>query len=497
MNANLPTAPLWKTWLWQSQQYFNRLIIVEKLNNWLGLVVATGIVLMGLTAVYRLSMTAALALVALPIGVLVLLFCLRNRIFAITCGFLVSYNSPVISRYTGLTIPYGVITDALVIIMALGTFISIRQSGKPFASFWNPVTVLISAGIGYIFIQAMNPELMSYTGYLIGLRRTVITFLFQAVLFYEIDSLRKLTALFKVMLGTAFIACLYGCYCEWFGLPDFEYRFLVAHPREMKLYFIDGRFRIFSTLTDPSSFGILMAVSAITCLGLLLAPLRKRVKTILLVMAVFFVLCLFYSGTRTAYAIFFVSIFMLMLLNLYRKIVLPMMVLTGGMLVFILYVPIYNNLIINRVRSVFKPTKDASMNVREVNRHAIQPYIWSHPIGGGVGTSGDLGKDTQPKHPLAGFPPDSGYVMTAIETGWIGLLLRCATYLAVMIYAIRQLFLCRKSLTRAFYGVAIAIIFSISIGQLTQSSDIIIFHIMLLLVAKMRYLEQAPKPAQA
>ena len=51
---------------------------------------------------------------------------------------------------------------------------------------------------------------------------------------------------------------------------------------------------------------------------------------------------------------------------------------------FVLFAPIYGNGTINRLRSTFQISTDASLQVRDVNRHFIQPYSYSHPIGGGI-----------------------------------------------------------------------------------------------------------------
>jgi len=60
------------------------------------------------------------------------------------------------------------------------------------------------------------------------------------------------------------------------------------------------------------------------------------------------------------------------------------------------------------------------MLIRDINRHSIQPYIFEHPMGGGLATSSSEGLAYNPGHRLAGFPPDSGFLKLAIETGWIG-----------------------------------------------------------------------------
>ncbi|MGL1489090.1 hypothetical protein ACSTJG_25000, partial [Vibrio parahaemolyticus] len=73
-----------------------------------------------------------------------------------------------------------------------------------------------------------------------------------------------------------------------------------------------------------------------------------------------------------------------------------------------------------RFQSAFRPNNDASYRVRIFNQARIKPYIWSHPIGGGLGSTGEWGKKFAPNSYLANFPPDSGYVRTTVELGYVG-----------------------------------------------------------------------------
>lgn len=467
--------------------YMRRLIWQERLANWLGITGMVLIILLFAVAVQRLGFTNIVALSAFPAGLIVLLLILRYRMFAIACGFMLMYAGPVITRLAGLAIPFGIINDLLVVLMAISMFVSNADRSR--FKFWNPVTVSLGVVLAYTTLQVLNPDLESHEGYWIGFRKTLSFFLFQAVVLHEVQSFQRLKQLLVIILWMTFAVCLYGCYCEWFGLPAFEYNLLISNPKAMGLVFVDGKFRIFSSLSDPATFGILMAMAGIFCTGLMLAPFRVRTKVVLGIMVIFFALGASYSGTRTAYAVFFAGLAMLFLLNLHHKAAIPIMIAGGLLLLFILFAPIYNPTL-NRIRSVFHPSKDASMNVRDFNRKRAQPYMWSHPIGGGIGTTGELGEQTQPHHPLAGFPPDSGYVRTALETGWIGLLIQCLSYLAIMLFAVWNMFHSRKKLTRALYAASIAVLFSGALGQIAQLSDNIFFLILMPITAQLRLLEK-------
>ena len=70
------------------------------------------------------------------------------------------------------------------------------------------------------------------------------------------------------------------------------------------------------------------------------------------------------------------------ILTLYEKRTKVLMVTSILTFLFIMFVPIYSNPVINRVRSTFNPSKDPSNIVREMSRNFARAYIRSHPVGG-------------------------------------------------------------------------------------------------------------------
>jgi hypothetical protein len=135
---------------------------------------------------------------------------------------------------------------------------------------------------------------------------------------------------------------------------------------------------------------------------------------------------------------------------------------------FVLFVPIYGNGTINRLRSTFQISSDESLQVRDVNRHSIQPYIYTHPIGGGIGTTGLLNYSKNIGHPLAGFPTDSGLLQTALEEGWIGLILICLTFFIILKQSVQSYFRTRNPEFKVIYMAITCCIFGFVFAQYTQ-----------------------------
>ena len=128
------------------------------------------------------------------------------------------------------------------------------------------------------------------------------------------------------------------------------------------------------------------------------------------------------------------------------------------------------------MRSTFD-SEDESLNVRTLNRKFIQPYIYAHPLGGGVASSGVEGVRFNPSHELAGFPPDSGLLKLALDMGWIGLALSMMLYLMILYQGIQYYFKMRSekfkkyilAINCALFSIMITLYAQVSIGQIPNA----------------------------
>ncbi|MGB8190664.1 MAG: hypothetical protein WCF67_02040, partial [Chitinophagaceae bacterium] len=120
------------------------------------------------------------------------------------------------------------------------------------------------------------------------------------------------------------------------------------------------------------------------------------------------------------------------------------------------------------IRSTFEGSKDPSAAFRDMNRARIQPYIYSHPIGGGINTCIPEGLIYSPGHYLASFPSDSGYLKIAVEQGWIGLALALTFYYLILRTGIKGFYRARAPEIRMWYIALLAYVFCLMIGQFSQ-----------------------------
>jgi hypothetical protein len=177
-----------------------------------------------------------------------------------------------------------------------------------------------------------------------------------------------------------------------------------------------------------------------------------------------------YSGTRTAMAMVLVGVAFFLIMTILNKETLigsVMIVVLGAGLLF---GPFYGGTM-SRIRSTLNPSADPSMSVRDTKRVRLQEYIITHPIGGGLYTVGNNGAKYAPGHPLAGpWDPDSGYLLIALETGWIGLLIFQTLFFFTMYRGIQGYFAMDDPLLRTYMLAYITPFLAVSVAHFTQDA---------------------------
>ena len=158
----------------------------------------------------------------------------------------------------------------------------------------------------------------------------------------------------------------------------------------------------------------------------------------------------------------------------------------------------FNNATLNRFRTTFSQEQDASYRVREVNRKSIQFYIYTHPIGGGLATTGGTGKVYNPGHYLAGFQPDSGYLKKALEIGPIGLAFYCIMYFLILQTGISGYFSCKDEDIKLIYAATTCALFCFFVGEYAQKAigqitDIVIYYPLIVILIRLKSFDGKPK----
>jgi putative inorganic carbon (HCO3(-)) transporter len=367
----------------------------------------------------------------------------------------------------GIDFPLGTVMDGILLLLIIGFFIKQKQHPN-WEMFKNPVTIIIGIWIFYNVLQVINPTSESRLAWLYTIRSVAGIMLSYFIFSYQINSVKFIRLIIKVWLVLTTLAALYAIKQEYYGFFPYEQRALDSNPLLQSLLFINGHWRKSSIFSDPVAFSYNMVVSSILCICLMFGPVSTGKKVVLGFLAMMFLNVMLYSGTRAAYLLVPAAMVLLFILKFNKRI---LVIFTG--FAFFLFIMVFmptSNSSLLRFQSAFRPSDDASYNVRAENQKRIQPYIRSHPMGGGLGATGVWGVRFAPYSFLAQFPPDSGYVRVAVELGFIGLFLICTLFFIVMKTGIENYFKIKDPELKTYCLAMILIIFAISVGNFPQEA---------------------------
>jgi putative inorganic carbon (hco3(-)) transporter len=383
--------------------------------------------------------------------------------------FTIAYSAVIVELMRLIDLPFGIFIDPMTALVLLGTILKYDLSSQIDKKFWtNPISIALYILFGYYLIEAFNPAMYSRLGWISFFRKQISFYIFYFIAYCLLNSKERIINFLYFTIGLSTVLAAYACKQQWLGYADFEMRaILKGGPMAYQLLFQGGLLRKFSTLADPATSGILFAATAMQCIILLIRDSNKKRRLWWLIAAVFNILGYSFSGTRTATLMIVAAIGFYSIATLYEKRTLKFLIFSILIFYGLLVAP-YQNVVTNRIRTTFDGTKDASAAVRDYDRHLIQPYLFDHPMGGGIYTSGAEGPKYNPGHPLETFQPDSGYAKTLAEQGEIGLALLLLTYLIVMRQGIRNFYRARDSEIAGHYIALLVMLFSILVGQYAQ-----------------------------
>ncbi|EOR94987.1 hypothetical protein ADIARSV_1858 [Arcticibacter svalbardensis MN12-7] len=453
---------------WRNEKlsvHLKRIFIIEKLTNIPGLILLSlfaiafsfvidksGISGVSMILVVVIGLPAVFCIVRFPqIGIIIIL--IGAYFLMWIYGFISSF-------------PLGTLMDGIEVLLILGFFI-IQKKKADWGLFKEPIGVIVLIWVGYNIMQIGNPTAESRMAWLYTIRAVAAVMLMYFIFSYNIKTLPFLKLILKLWLLLALFGAFYAFKQEFIGFSESEMRSL-SDPRVKALYFINGHWRKFSIFSDPVAFAYNMVAPALFCISMLFSPLKSWKKVVLGIMAGIFLQAMLFSGTRGAYVLVPVALVLLMIVNLNRNVIIASII-AGVLFALLIFTP-SSSPSIRRFQSAFQPSEDASFNVRKENQKRIQPFIQTHPLGGGLGATGVWGTRFSPHSLLAKFPPDSGYVRVAVETGSIGLLLICTLMVIIIKTGINNFFSIKDPELRSYCLAMTIIIFAFAVGNYPQEA---------------------------
>jgi putative inorganic carbon (HCO3(-)) transporter len=446
-----------------------RIFLQQKLNNW------QGYVLIGLTAIFfgylmAKVIVAGIGLLAFALGLFTIIVCISSPLAGLCFAVIYSFNACEFSRmFFDGSLQVGVFWDVLLMASLLGVFARVHNLGKTTATFFQSRVVIWSVLFTvYFFLELFNPLGHSVEGWYAGFRKFVENLVCLYIAYQVLSSYAAVKKFSAVLFVGAALAGAYGCYQQWFGLPEYDRIWATEDPTRYGLFFIMNNFRKFSTLPDPTCYGMLMAFTAVYFTLIGLNEKRRWVQVILFGGVLAMIMGMTYSGTRTSNVMLLAAIALYVMLTFQKKSTRRFAIFSVLLLVVLIRLPIYSNQTLNRFRSSFEGQKDASYALRDVERKHTQPYIYTHPVGGGIATTGNIGLKLNPGHDLAGYQTDDGYLKFALETGYIGLIILCILNFFILRACVRAYFRAKDPRYKALFAGCFAALFSFVLAALAQ-----------------------------
>ncbi|MBS1745376.1 MAG: O-antigen ligase family protein [Bacteroidetes bacterium] len=452
-------------------KFLHKIFIEQKLNNVVGYIFISFFAI-ALGYLFAKQTILGLGVTGLICGIAIILACMMDTLTGLFINVVYSFFVYAFSRYFfNDTFPVGVVSDILIVATLFSFFVKkvhLKETINEFAH--KQVVIAILVLFFYLMIELFNPYARSFEGWYQTFRKSLDALFLLFIAYKAFDNYQSVRKFLVLLFFVCTICGLYGCIQQWHGLFDYEKNWAMADDNRFGLIYIGGDFRKFSTMPDPTAYGIMMASCGI--FYLIIAWNEKKLATRLIILSgvALMFLGMAYSGTRTANAMAVAGLAMFMLLSINKTSTKIFAVCAGMAFVALMYGPFYGNATINRFRTTFSGTDDPSYKVRELNRAFIQPYIYSHPIGGGLCTTGAGGLRFNPTHYLAGFPPDSGYLKKALETGWIGLIIICVLYFVILKNCIRGYFEATQPDIKILFAASCAFLFSFYIADFAQDA---------------------------
>lgn len=473
-----------------------RQVLFQKLNNPLGYILLTGA---GIAMAYvlsllplKLALLSVVAMLAIP----VIIGCFVDLYFGIIVMLFAGFFLGLAAKYTNA--PIGTALDGLLVLMLVGLLARlIKERDFRFAK--SPVSIFIFAWIYYNLLQVLNPWAESKIAWVYTVRTVALLLAMFFIACYALNSYKKILTVVKVILVLGFISALYSLKQEWIGFSNAENTWLHADEERFMLIFQWDRMRVFSFFSDPTTFGILMGYLSMFTLILAAGPFKKWIKISLVFSAVTMLMGMAYAGSRTPFVMLPIGVIFYLILTFRKESVIAgaLFFMVGGVMVL----KSTNSAVIWRIQSAFRGESNDTIEVRMKNQEKIQPFIYSHPVGAGLGSTGYWGKRFTPDSWLASFAHDSLYVRLAVETGWIGLLLYMSLLFVAMKTSIYYYFRVKDPSIKTLYLGFTLTVFLLALASFPQEAitllpTSVIFYVMLAMIVRLKDFDPAFKKGE-
>ena len=336
---------------------------------------------------------------------------------------LIIVNWFIMNRNLTIPFPASLADESLEVLLIATAIIDIRYTPH-FGRAWNLMFLAIMIWCGLCILEILNDTCglgINVNTWFTGFRLMALHLVWIILVFsLYITDPKSLMLYLRLWAGLSLFSAFYTWKMINIGLTPTESTWLYSPGNTTHLLNARTLIRYWSTFNDAASYGCNASASAVAFLIFGITSKIKYDKIFFLLTAAIVIWGMFQSGTRTAMITLIAGFIVFLFLAKSIKILIPSAIVGGFFLFILIFTNIGNgNQQIRRMRSAFDK-KDASANVRDINKAAIAKYMKEAPWGIGIGM---LAKDIPANNKynrLSNIPPDSEYVYIWVRTGPIG-----------------------------------------------------------------------------
>lgn len=364
----------------------------------------------------------------LPLILIILYFGVKKPIFSyILFGIVTCYFSA-IYRYVGIQ-GLSLIMDILAAfcLFSIVTNQIINHESYPLKRGFNLLTISHFIWISYCFLILITPyaTLQNFVESRELYFTLPVTYILSGMLLFNPKQLKTTILLFGFYVLTAAFKAYWQ---KRKGFDSVEVRFLLEDGG-YSTHVLRTGMRYFSFFTDAGNFGACMGFFT-TAFGIIATVAKKpifRLFSLGVAIAAFGGMML--SGTRGAMAVPLAGLGLYLLLSKSITRIVVAAIVGASFFCFFYFTDIGDgNVFIRRMRTAFRPNKDASFNVRLENQKRFAYYLADKPFGMGVGGKiVDVRKLRTADEEF--IPTDSFFVGVWVEGGIVGLCL----YMSILV----------------------------------------------------------------
>lgn len=337
---------------------------------------------------------------------------------------LIIVNWFIMDRNLTIPFPASLADESLEVLLIAIAIIDARYTPH-FGRAWNMMFLAIMIWVGLCLIEIINDTCgvgMNINAWFIGFRLMALHLIWIILVFsLYISDPKTLIKYLRLWAALSLFSAFYTWKMIHIGLTDTENAWLYSPGNSTHLLNAGTLIRYWSTFNDAASYGCNASASAVAFLIFGITSKIKYDKIFFLLTSAIVIWGMFQSGTRTAMITLIAGFAVYLFLARSVKILVPFAIIGGILLFILMFTNIGNsNQQMRRMRSAFAGKKDASANVRDINKAAIAKYMKEAPWGIGIGMMADNIPANNKFRKLSYIPPDSEYVYIWVRTGPIG-----------------------------------------------------------------------------